>query len=440
MIITSLRFCLSLLNLPANYEETYAFALVAEVLIATLDLIPGVGPVLGKTVKLLDALLGLNSSQSEESDALKKIIEMLSRTDSREFGVVAISACNYDYFIRIEKILIDFECQILSREEFPGGSGANTICGLAKLCAPHKKGEKISIVSCVKNDDRGQKIIESFNDYGVDIDLLIRDDTPNQRTGVATILVELSGKREILLEPGVNDSLSKLIKERDLLNSLENRIKNSKIIHLTSFADEEEMELQKMVLERYKEKDTVVSVTPGALYVKKGLDKLFPILNHANLVFLYKEQLDELLKGDNITGFNKNLSIRKKCELFFKWKVSRGIKQPMLLVVKDSIKIHNGQIRKNYISIASSFNKKMSFFGHSNVNFSTIGLLAIVDTTGAGDAIAAGFLYGLLKGKENIKSYANIGFVLATYVSTRFGARPGLIDSDALGRALEKLE
>jgi predicted RNase H-like HicB family nuclease len=31
MIITSLRFCLSLLNLPANYEETYAFALIAEV-------------------------------------------------------------------------------------------------------------------------------------------------------------------------------------------------------------------------------------------------------------------------------------------------------------------------------------------------------------------------------------------------------------------------
>ena len=411
---------------------------IVEVVIAALDLVPGVGPVLSKTVKLLDSLLSFSSPQSEESDALKEIIEMLKCTEHREFGVVAISACNYDYFIRIEKILKDFECEILGREEFPGGSGANTVCGLSKLCNPQKSGEKVSIVSCVKNDQRGQKITESFNEYGVNIDLLIKDDAPDQQTGIATILVELSGKREILLEPGINDSLSKLIKERALSDDLKKRIESSRIIHLASFADEEEMELQKLILEQYKAKDTVVSFTPGALYVKKGLDKLFPILNHTNLIFLYKEQLDELLKKADLKGFNKNCSTWKKADFFFRWKAGRGIKQPMLLVIKDSLKIQDGQIRENYISVASSLKKKINFFGHSDVNFS-ISNLAIVDTTGAGDAIAAGFLYGLLKGKENIRSYANIAFVLATYVSTRFGARPGLIDSDQLGRALERL-
>lgn len=413
---------------------------IVEVVTSALELLPVVGSLLSKIVKLLDSLLRLFSpqNQSEESDALKKILEMLSRTQDREFGVVAISACNYDYFIKIEKILRDFECEILGREEFPGGSGANTICGLSKLCNSTKNGKKVSIVSCIKNDERGKKIARSFNEHGVNVDLLIRDNTPEQQTGLTTVLVELSGKREILVEPGINDSLSKLMREKCLLSDLKKRVECSRIIHLTSFADDKEMELQKLVLEQYKARDTVVSFTPGALYVQKGLDKLFPILNYSNLIFLYKEQLDELLKKADVRGFNKNLSIRRRAELFFRWKVSRGIKQPMILIIKDSLRIQDGQIRKNYISIASNFKKKMSFFGHSNVVFSLVGS-AIVDTTGAGDAIAAGFLYGLLKERESIRDYANIAFILATYVSTRFGARPGLIDGDTLEKALEKL-
>ncbi len=409
---------------------------VVRVIKAALELVPVVGSPLSKIVELLDSLLMLSSPQSEESDALKSITEMLSRTQSREFGVVAISACNYDYFIKIEKILSDYECQIIGKEEFPGGSGANTICGLSKLCTP-EKGEETSIVSCVKNDERGQKITKSFIQHGVNIDLLLEDNASNQKTGITTILVELSGKREILVEPGINDSLSRIIQERGLFGELENRIKDSRIIHLTSFVDHAEMELQKRVL-NYKETDTVVSFTPGALYVKKGLEMLYPILKDTNLLFLYKEQLDELLKSADFRGFNKHISIWKKSSLFFKWKVNKGIFQPMILVIKDSLKIQNGQIRQNYISIASGIDK-MSFFGHSNINY-RLRDSAIVDTTGAGDAVAAGFLYGLLKGKEGIRTFANIAFILATYVSTKFGARSGLIDGNTLERNLDRFE
>ena len=49
----------------------------------------------------------------------------------------------------------------------------------------------------------------------------------------------------------------------------------------------------------------------------------------------------------------------------------------------------------------------------------------IVDTTGAGDAFAAGFLYGLLHSKS-IYECARAGNLLASYCIRRYGSRDGL--------------
>ena len=49
----------------------------------------------------------------------------------------------------------------------------------------------------------------------------------------------------------------------------------------------------------------------------------------------------------------------------------------------------------------------------------------VVDTTGAGDAFCAGFLYGLLKG-EDLQECGNIGNLVASKCITKVGARNGL--------------
>jgi ribokinase len=50
---------------------------------------------------------------------------------------------------------------------------------------------------------------------------------------------------------------------------------------------------------------------------------------------------------------------------------------------------------------------------------------AEVDTTGAGDAFAAGFLYGLLKGK-GLEECGRLGNIVAQFCITKIGAREGL--------------
>ena len=47
----------------------------------------------------------------------------------------------------------------------------------------------------------------------------------------------------------------------------------------------------------------------------------------------------------------------------------------------------------------------------------------VVDTTGAGDLYAAGFLHGLIKGMD-FESCGKIGSIIAAEVIRHFGARP----------------
>jgi ribokinase len=49
----------------------------------------------------------------------------------------------------------------------------------------------------------------------------------------------------------------------------------------------------------------------------------------------------------------------------------------------------------------------------------------VVDTTGAGDAFCAGFLYGLIRDKS-LEQCGRIGNFVASRCIERMGARPGL--------------
>jgi hypothetical protein len=140
---------------------------------------------------------------NEDFEGFTKIIERIKSQKNKEIDVIAISANNYDLFIKVDRIAPEHE-SVIRDEPFgcAGGSGANTICGLSKL------GKKTTIVGCIKNDPEGIKIFESFKNFSVDTQLLelfseaIQDDPTytDYKTGKTTVLVENpSGRRQILV-------------------------------------------------------------------------------------------------------------------------------------------------------------------------------------------------------------------------------------------------
>jgi ribokinase len=234
--------------------------------------------------------------EKNKSAALDDIIGILNEIENnREIDVITISANNLDNFIQVDKIAIEYESQITDQiHQHAGGSGANTICGLANL------GKKTAIIGCIGKDNEGTLISKSLTDFSVDTEFLMTGEENSSKTGTTFIIVEESSKRQILVRPGINNNLSDLINNKSLEQAIIGKIKQTKILHLSSFVGAKEMEFQEHVLESTKEIKKIVSLTPGSLYVKKGLGKLTSILAKTNLLFLYIDQLDELLKNSDI--------------------------------------------------------------------------------------------------------------------------------------------
>lgn len=370
---------------------------------------------------------------NKDFEAFKIIIDIIKKQRNKETDVITISANNYDEFIQIDKICPEHECVIEEDQRIfcAGGSGANTICGLAKL------GKKTAIVGCVKDDSKGHRIRESFKDFSVDSELLIINNELDFKTGSTQVLVEKSsGRRQILVTPGINSCLSEILQENNeqKLEDVLKKVKTSKIIHLTSFASKAEMELQSTILNLIRNENIIVSLTPGAIYVAEGLDGLNKILACTNIMFVYAQQLDLLLERspDEIYESIKQISLEDKINLFFAWRIKKQMLHPMILVIKDSLKYKSNNMYKNYISVATNFENKVSFFEHQSIKFNKQGRTFIPeDTTGTGDALVAGFLYGILEGKS-IETCTDFGFIMSKEVSHKLGARTNLPDKDLL--------
>jgi ribokinase len=104
-------------------------------------------------------------------------------------------------------------------QEAPGGKGANQAVAAARL------GARVALVARVGADARGRSVLERLKAENVDTRAVTTDDhTP---TGVALIMVDAAGEKQILTTPGANQQLSAADVERasDLLA-------NSKVILL----------------------------------------------------------------------------------------------------------------------------------------------------------------------------------------------------------------
>ena len=293
--------------------------------------------------------------------------------------VVGIGALNFDRLYIVDKIARGGSEQIAKGlAEAPGGSAANTIAGLSRL------GARTGFIGALGKDKEAEFILSDLKREKVDTSGIKRE---RGKTGTVIGFVDKKGERALYAYPGVNDALSINKKQEKLAQS-------ARYIHISSFVGDGPLLVTKNLIKDLK--GTLVSFAPGMLYAKK-YSKIKPIIKKSSVLFLNKEET-ELITGQSY---------------------KKGAKE-LFEAGADMVAVTLG---KNGCLVVSEKGT------HEVPGYR----IKALDTTGAGDAFAAGFLYGQLMGKDT-KTSAKAGNWTASRCITKPGARDGLAHKRDLKR------
>jgi ribokinase len=310
--------------------------------------------------------------------------------------VVGLGALNIDHIYKVERILDDGETVVVDAGSSPGGSAANTIYGLAKL------GMKTGFSGVVGDDDDGRILLRDFQQAGVDA-TRIRVKT-GAKTGSVFCLSDRLGRRSLYVLPGANNQLA--INDLDLRH-----INQARILHLSSFANDRQFGVSLELIERL-DSSVKLSFAPGALYAIKGRETLAPILRRTYILFINESEIRQLTGGDIINGAENCL--QQGCQ---------------------KVVVTLGKGRKLRKANAIAYIREG---GHEYIIEPTPDIQAEVDTTGAGDAFAAGFIYGLLNNKE-LEECGHLGYIVAQSSVSQIGARESLPTLNGLAQRYHEL-
>ncbi|MBI2860931.1 MAG: carbohydrate kinase family protein [Chloroflexi bacterium] len=299
--------------------------------------------------------------------------------------VIGLGALNVDHIYRVDCILHDGEAVVNEVVSLPGGSAANTIYGLSRL------GIKTGFIGAVADDDDGRLAIEDLRRAGVDTAWI--EVKPQARTG-ATLCLSDSNARSIYVLPGANSLLT--ADDIDL-----RYINGARLLHLSSLVDEAQLDMLSGLMGRLK--TVKVSFAPGTLYTVKGLKALSPILARSTLLFVNEDEIRQLT-GHGVED-GAGLCLESGADM---------------VVVTMALGAYIRDARDEYFVEAPARD------------------LNVADTTGAGDAFAAGFLYGWLRGKGT-EECGRLGHAVARLSITHLGARQGLPNAEELEQHYRQL-
>ena len=306
------------------------------------------------------------------------------------FDVICIGAALVDIIAQVVRHPFDDdEVFVSDLTILSGGAAANTAYACAKI------GLSTAFIGKLgENNTFSEKIINDFKVVSVDTRLIKY--SKEYSTGSAFVALNQKGERRIYAYSGAANYLSKKdISEKDL--------KNTKIIFLSSLRNLEPLQ---RAAEIGKDINIPVILNPGMLIVDQGFTKIKKLLEKIDVLILSQREYRTLFKI-------------KENELSEE------------LIVKYSRKLFYLGIRVVIVTLG----EKGSFFITKKGNglIPSLELDNIIDTTGAGDAFSAGFMYGLVQSRifdvDHLRSYLKIGNYLAGNCIQKIGARNGIPSS-----------
>jgi len=297
------------------------------------------------------------------------------------FDMVGFGALNLDKIFKVNRLAkAEEESFIEDYAEACGGSAANTAIGLARL------GCKVGFIGKVGCDREGDLLLKDFHAEGVDTAGTIRAE--QGKSGSVMGFVDKKGARALYIDSGVNDTIT--------LDDVNTRYAlRAQFLHLTSFVGENSFQTQKRLLDALPE-NVKVSFDPGALYARKGYAAVEPILRRTYVL------MPNAIEIKLLTG---KLDYCQAADLM----VGQGVKIVAVKLGANGCYVTDG--RERHLIEALSVN--------------------VVDTTGAGDAFCAGFLYGLINGKS-LEECGRLGNLVASRCIMQMGARAGLPHAEDL--------
>lgn len=268
--------------------------------------------------------------------------------------------------------------------EMSGGSVANTVAGFANL------GGAAAYIGRVNNDQLGEIFVHDMNSLGVDVRL---PPTPAKSpTARCHVLISSDGQRTMQTYLGACTELS----VSDVTNET---VREPAVILLEGYVWDiaEGPALAEKAIEIAESNGSKVALSlSDSFCVERHRDSFHDaVRNGVDIVVADEDEVNALLQTDNFD---------------------------------DTMKALDGY--DNLFAITRSEKGSVIVHGDETVVQSASPVQEIVDTTGAGDAYTAGFLYGWTHGKS-LKESAELGTFCATRVIQQVGGRieRGLLDS-----------
>ncbi len=252
-----------------------------------------------------------------------------------------------------------------------GGSCANTIATMGLM------GSAVSYCSQVSTDAFGEEYAKQLTDACGGHDLSVQ---PGVATGKCLSLISRDAERTLLTDLGTAITL-------DNIHHFEDSIRNSKILYLTGYL---------MFGDMRQRMDEAIAIAKDA-GILIGLDVADP-----SVVELLREPMLEIIKNDVDIVFLNEKEAQAMCG-----------GEP-----EDAI----AQLRSYCDIVVVKLGKRgsMACRGEEVVRADIVKVEAI-DTTGAGDSYAAGFLYGLTQGWP-LQQCAILGSAVASQAVAQLGA------------------
>jgi ribokinase len=307
---------------------------------------------------------------------------------TNKFDVICIGAALVDMIAKVSRYPEDDDEVFVSDLKLQsGGAAANTAAACSTLGL-----DTAFIGKLGEADQFGKKILQDFKDVSVSTDFLKY--SKDHTTGSAYVALNQNDKnRRIFAHSGAANYLS----GEDIL---EKEIKTAKSIYLSSLKNIEPFLRSADIAQN---EDIPVILNPGMLIIDQGFDTVKKLLQTID-IFILSDREFKTLMGVERKQLSETEYIKSAKQLqaltIDVIIVTLGKRGALLITDKDSIIIP------------------------------PIGKEEVVDTTGAGDAFSAGFIYGFLHhlsyNFEKLATSVKLGNFVAGKCIQQLGARNGI--------------